>query len=202
MMGPTSGSPLAFRCSKTRTFQGDFSTRKTDFIINRLQGLFVTIVTKITFFVPNSVTKMKSRTSLVVIGDLIFGLKEKKWRFRGLRKTVTIRWRFRTQNTIGLLLKHSKLQVPICVFCTKILPYSSTFLHTCLVWLVYLIHEPNRTSDESFSFNPKTFWLGLLIPQAPNLRWVRSKTDTYLCGARVFEVIYYSPCIHLGQTGE
>ena len=32
--------------------------------------------------------------------------------------------------------------------------------------------------------------------------YTRSKSDTYSCGTRVFEVIYYTPCIHLGQTGE
>ena len=32
--------------------------------------------------------------------------------------------------------------------------------------------------------------------------YTRSKSDTYSCGPRVFEVIYYTPCIHLGQLGE
>ena len=151
----SSGEAIS-RCSKTRTFQGDFSTRKTDLTINKLQGRFVTRVTKITFFVPNSVTKMNSRTSSWVIVTLFFGLKEKKWRFRGLRKTVAIRWRFRTRNSLGLHLNHSKLLVPICVFCSKIFQFSSTILHTCLVSLVYLIHEQDRTSRESFSFNQNT----------------------------------------------
>ena len=44
-------------------------------------------------------------------------------------------------------------------------PWILDFVDDSLVRLVYLIHEPNRTSDESFSFNPKTIWFGLLIPQ-------------------------------------
>ena len=43
-------------------------------------------------------------------------------------------------------------------------PWIPDFVDDCLVRLVYLIHEPNRTSDESFSFNPKTIRFGLLIP--------------------------------------
>ena len=37
------------------------------------------------------------------------------------------------------------------------LPWTPDFVDDCLVRLVYLIHEPNRTSDESFSFNPKNY---------------------------------------------
>ena len=36
-------------------------------------------------------------------------------------------------------------------------PWIPDFVDDCLVRLVYLIHEPNRTSDESFSFNPKNY---------------------------------------------
>ena len=43
------------------------------------------------------------------------------------------------------------------------LPWIPDFVDDCLVRLVYLIHEPNKTCNESFSFNPKTIWLGLLI---------------------------------------
>lgn len=35
-------------------------------------------------------------------------------------------------------------------------PWIPDFVDDCLVRLVYLIHEPNRTSDKSLSFNPKT----------------------------------------------
>ena len=42
-------------------------------------------------FVPNIVTKTRSRTSSVVMDTFFFGLKEKKWSFRGLRKTVAKR---------------------------------------------------------------------------------------------------------------
>ncbi len=36
-------------------------------------------------------------------------------------------------------------------------PWIPDFVDDCLVRLVYLIHEPNRTSDESISFNPKNY---------------------------------------------
>ena len=56
-----------------------------------LQGRFVAIVTKITFFVPNFVTKKESSTSSILMGIHIFGLKEKEWRFRSIQKSVTKR---------------------------------------------------------------------------------------------------------------
>ena len=125
-------------------------------IINKLQGRFVTRVTKITFFVPNSVTKTKSRTSLIVIGDLFFGLKEKKWRFRGLRKTVAIRWFFHSRKHAYFILKHSKFTRFFLPSRASISPSISSSEDRCLVWLVYLIHEPDRTSNWSFFFNQNT----------------------------------------------
>ena len=81
--------------------------------------------------------------------------------------------------------------MPICDFCTKICPYSSTILHTCLVWLVYLLHEQDRTSRESFSFNPKSItasWEDSF--KELNHRSINSKTDTYQCVKPVFEFIF------------
>ena len=116
-------------------------------IINKLQGRFVTRVTKITFFVPNSVTKMNSRTSSWVIVTLFFGLKEKKWRFRGLRKTVAIRWFFHSRKHAYFILKHSKFTRFFLPSRASISPSISSSEDRCLVWLVYLIHEPDRTSS-------------------------------------------------------
>ena len=125
-------------------------------IINKLQGRFVTRVTKITFFVPNSVTKMNSRTSSWVIVTLFFGLKEKKWRFRGLRKTVAIRWFFHSRKHAYFILKHSKFTRFFLPSRASISPSISSSEDRCLVWLVYLIHEPDRTSNWSFFFNQNT----------------------------------------------
>ena len=81
--------------------------------------------------------------------------------------------------------------MPICDFCTKICPYSSTILHTCLVWLVYLLHEQDRTSRESFSFNPKSITASWEDSFKELIhRSINSKTDTYQCVKPVFEIIF------------
>ena len=98
------------RCSKTRNFQGDFRTRKIYLNINWLQGRFVAIVTKITFFVPTFVTKTESRTSSILMRIHIIGLKEKEWRFRGIQKSVTKRWCFNPWKASFLILNHSKIK--------------------------------------------------------------------------------------------
>lgn len=81
--------------------------------------------------------------------------------------------------------------MPICDFCTKNCPYSSSILHTSLVWLVYLLHEQDRTSRESFSFNPISItasWEDSF--KELNHRSINSKTDTYQCVKPVFEIIF------------
>ena len=139
-----------FRCSKTWTFQGDFRTRKTYLNINRLQGWFVTIVTKITFFVTTFVTKNGVENFVNPNGDTYFRVKGK--RMAHLRSPEICREKviFQSRKTAFFIL----VQIAIQGFT---LPRISDFVETCLVWLIYLIHEPNRTIDESFSFNPKNY---------------------------------------------
>ena len=156
-------------------------------IINKLQGRFVTRVTKITFFVPNSVTKMNSRTSSWVIVTLFFGLKEKKWRFRGLRKTVAIRWFFHSRKHAYFILKHSKFTRFFLPSRASISPSISSSEDRCLVWLVYLIHEPDRTSNWSFFFNQNTS-LHSIVRFSKELTLSRGslKTMKDWCGNPVF----------------
>ena len=98
---------------------------------------------KIGISVTNSVTKLSFKISSFPMKVLIFGLKEKEWLFPGLWKSVTKRWLFQSSESIIFNWNHSKLKLffggQSCVLLTN-----ST--DRCLVWLVYLIHRPDRTS--------------------------------------------------------
>ena len=113
---------------------------------------------KIGLSVTNSVTKLSLRIASDVTRSSISLVEGKKRLCCSPRKCVTIRWFFHPWKPVYFILKHSNLT---CFFQPSSARISlSVFgsVDRCLVWLVYLIHEPDRTSNWSFFFNQNTFF--------------------------------------------
>ena len=89
-------------------------------------------------------------------GHQCLWLKEKKRLCCSPRKCVTIRWFFHSRKHAYFILKHSKFTRFFLPSRASISPSISSSEDRCLVWLVYLIHEPDRTSNWSFFFNQNT----------------------------------------------
>jgi len=107
-------------------------------------------------FVTNSVTKLSPRIAATVTRTSIYLVERKKWLCRSLGKCVAIRWFFHSRKHAYFILKHSKFTHFILPSKACISPSISSSEDRCLVWLVYLIHEPDRTSNWSFFFNQNT----------------------------------------------
>ena len=63
---------------------------------------------------------------------------------------------FHSRKHAYFILKHSKFTRFFLPSRASISPSISSSEDRCLVWLVYLIHEPDRTSNWSFFFNQNT----------------------------------------------
>lgn len=85
--------------------------------------------------------------------DTYFRVKRKRMAFSRYPEICHEKVMFQSLKSILSYLESFQDQIATQGFT---LPWTPDFVDDCLVRLVYLIHEPNRTSDESFSFNPKT----------------------------------------------
>ena len=112
---------------------------------------------KIGLSVTNSVTKLSLRIASDVTRSSMSLVEGKKRLCCSPRKCVTIRWFFHSRKHAYFILKHSKFTRFFLPSRASISPSISSSEDRCLVWLVYLIHEPDWTNNESFSFNPNTF---------------------------------------------
>ena len=168
-------------------------------IINKLKWGFVTRVTEYTVFVTKTVTNYFSSSNELRIIPHFFGLKEKIRCYRGPRnlsrkgdvsipqKHPFLSWIIPRSNRYPRI--HFSLNSQLCRWLFGSFGISNKWIKLDKRWIL-------------FSLTRKLFGSDYWFHHAPNLRWVRSKTDTYLCVTRVFEVIYWTPYIHLGQTGE
>ena len=111
---------------------------------------------KIGISVTKTVTKLSPRIAATVTRTSISLVERKKWLCRSLRKCVAIRWFFHSRKHAYFILKHSKFTRFFLPSRASISPSISSSEDRCLVWLVYLIHEPDRTSNWSFFFNQNT----------------------------------------------
>lgn len=110
---------------------------------------------KIGISVTNSVTKQSPGIARIETRTSISRVKGEKRLFRGPRKSVTIWWLIHPWKLAFFNLNHSKLERLFRPSEPSILFSIINSVDRCLVWLVYLIHQSDRTSRLSFFFNPK-----------------------------------------------
>ena len=142
----SSGETIS-RCSKTRTFQGDFRTRNNLFEYQWVTRSICRDCDKNHVFCAKLRDKKGIEHLVNPNGDTYFRVKRKRMAFSRYPEICHEKVMFQSLKSILSYLESFQDQIATQGFT---IPWTPDFVDDCLVRLVYLIHESNWTSDESF----------------------------------------------------